>query len=138
MVQQIKKIKEYAPTTKTVNPNVEANRLVDHFTTRADQTTLPKNVIMALKEQLPLRQWKLAAAKQKTPDTNRLFTFNELENVLKRHRKTVPGEDSFTYIFFAKAPRSFKNRILNLFNQSWIEGKLPEKWKMAIVIPIAK
>ena len=136
--RQIKKIKGHAPTATTVNPKVEANRLADHFTTRADQTTLPKSIITALKEQLPLRQAKLAAAKQKNPDTNTLFTFHELDNVLRRHRTTAPGEDGFTYTFYAKAPRLFKNRILNLFNQSWIEGKLPEQWKTAIVIPIAK
>jgi len=124
--REIKKIKGYAPTAKTVNPKVEVNRLADHFTTRADQTTLPKNIITALKEQLLLRQSNLAAAKQINPDTNRLFTFHELENVLRRHRKTAPGEKGFTYTFFAKAQRSFKKRILNLFNQSWIEGKLSE------------
>ena len=87
----IKKINGHAPTAKTVNTKLEANRLADHFTTRADQTNLPKNTITALKEQLPLRQSKLAAAKQKRPDT---------------HKQAV-------YL-----PRSFNNRILNLFNQS--------------------
>jgi len=48
----IKKLKGHA---KAVNPKVEAIRLADHFTTRADQTTLPKNIITAFKEQLPLR-----------------------------------------------------------------------------------
>jgi len=107
-----------------VNPKVEANRLADHFT--------------ALKQQLPLRQSNLAAAKQKNPDTNRLFTFHELETVLRRHRKTAAGEDSFTYTFYVKAPRSFKKRILYLFDQSWTEGKLPKQWKTTIVILIAK
>ena len=62
-LRQIKKIKGYALTTKTVNPKVEANWLADHFITRADQTIPHKNIITALKEQLPLRQSKLAAAK---------------------------------------------------------------------------
>jgi len=60
-----------------------------------------------------------------------------MEIVLKRYRKTAPGEDGFTYIFYTKAPRSFKKRILICFNQSWIEGKLPEHRKTAIVIPVA-
>jgi len=37
--REIRKIKWSVPTAKTVNPKVEANRLADHFTTRADQTT---------------------------------------------------------------------------------------------------
>jgi len=48
--RDIRKIKGFASTTKTINPNVEANRLADHLTTRADQTTLPKNIITTLKE----------------------------------------------------------------------------------------
>jgi len=48
----IKNIKGSTPTSKTVNPKLEANRLVDHFTTRAAQTTQPKNITTALKQQL--------------------------------------------------------------------------------------
>ena len=102
------------------------------------ETTLPKNIITTFNEQLPLKQSNLAAARHKTPDTNRLFTFHELENVLRRRRKAAPGEVGFTYSFYAKAPLSFKKRILNLFNQSWSKGKLTEQWKTAIIIPIAK
>jgi len=131
-------MKGSAPTGKTGNPKVEDKRLADHFTTRADKTTLPKKIITAIKEQLPPRQSNLAAAKQKHPDKNRLFTFHELETVPRRPRKTAPGEDGFTYTFYTKAPHSFKKSILNIFNQSWIEGKLPEQWKTAIVIPISK
>ena len=46
----------------------------------------------------------------------------------------APVEDDFTYTFHTKDPRPFKKRILNLFNQKWTEGKLPEKWKTAILI----
>jgi len=105
--REIRKIKESTSTFKIVNPKPEANRLADHLTTRADQTTLPRNIIAALKQQIPLRQSNLAAAKPR-----------HKQAVLIRHKKTAPGEDGFIYTFYAKAPRSFKKRILNLFNQS--------------------
>ena len=133
-------MKGSTPISKTVNPKHEANRRLPHyFMTRADQTTLPKNII-ALKQQLPLRarQSNLAAAKQRHPYINRLFAFTELKTVLGRHRKTAAGEDGFTDTFYTKTPCSFKKRILNLFHQSWTEGKLPEQWKIDIVTPIAK
>jgi len=69
-------MKGSTPTSKNVNTKHEANRLTQHFSTRADQTTLPRNIITALKQQLPLKQSNLAAAKQEQLDTNRFFTFH--------------------------------------------------------------
>jgi len=67
--REIRKIK--TPTSKTVNPKLETNRLVDQFTTRTDQTTLPKNIITALK---PLIQTGCLPSKNSRPyleDTKR-------------------------------------------------------------------
>ena len=74
---EIKTIKESTPKSKIVNPKLENNRLADHFTTNADQTTLPKKTIIALNQILPLSQSILAAAKHKYQDTKKLFTFHE-------------------------------------------------------------
>jgi len=87
--REIRKIKGSTPTFQTVNLKLEDNRLADYFTTRTDQTILPKKSIKTPKQQLPLRQSNLTATKQKHPDTNRLFTFHELETMLRIHRKTA-------------------------------------------------
>ena len=136
--KEIKKIRASAPTAKTVIPKQEANRLAHHFTTRADENTLPQNITSALNQQRSKRHETITKAKQQQPNTDKAFTLHELDSVLGKNRNSAPGEDNFTYAFYTNAPISFKNRILNLFNQSWSEGKLPEQWKTATVIPIPK
>jgi hypothetical protein len=53
-------------------------------------------------------------------------------------RKSSPGEDRVTYEFLQKLPFVSQVMLLALFNRVWRCGRLPQRWKHAIVVPILK
>ena len=136
--REIKKIRGKSSQPKVINPKEEANKLAHHFATRADHQTLPEEVKSALEKQQPDRLHSIHLAKSEHADTDTPFTPHELETVLSTPKNSAPGEDKLTYIFYSKSPPSFKVRLLNFFNQSWREGRIPRLWKTSIVVPIPK
>lgn len=136
--KEIKKIKGHSTSPKVTNPEKEANELAIHFTTRANQDTLPTEVKTALDKQQSRRRDTIHKAKNERPDTDLPFSLHELNVVLRKNRKSAPGEDKFTYSFYTNSPPAFRKRLLEFINQSWIQGKLPEEWKTAVVVPIPK
>jgi len=50
--------------------------------------------------------------------------------------ETNEGFNHNIYIYIDVTGHEPRKRILDLINQSWTEGKLPEQWKTAVVIPI--
>ena len=88
-----KEIKEFNPTSKTINPKTR-DSLAQHLTATADQTAIQEHhhngqTINTTKIT------HLGSSKTET-HANRTFSFYEHEAVLRRHRKTVPGDDGFT------------------------------------------
>ena len=71
-------------------------------------------------------------------DTDQEFTLSELEEVLHRLKDTVPGDDTVCYSMIKNVPLATKHLFLRLINQSFSEGRLPTRWKMAKIIPIPK
>ena len=71
-------------------------------------------------------------------DTDQKFTISELEDVLDRLRDTTPREDTVCYSVIKNTPLSARHLFLRLISQSFSEGKLPTRWKMAKIIPIPK
>jgi hypothetical protein len=53
-------------------------------------------------------------------------------------RKSSPGEDRVTYEFLQKLPDISQVMLLALSNGVWRCGRLPQRWKHAIVVPILK
>ena len=70
--------------------------------------------------------------------TDQEFTLSELEDVLHRLKDTAPGDDTVCYSMIKNVPLATKHLFLRLINQSFSEGKLPTRWKMAKIIPIPK
>ena len=68
--------------------------------------------------------------------TDRPFNISELENTLRRKKDTAPGDDGCTYSMIRQSPVEFKVLFLDLCNQSLHHGRLPNKWKLAHLIPI--
>lgn len=66
------------------------------------------------------------------------FSMEEIENALTEVKKSSPGPDSIPYDFIIHMSRSEKEKLLSLYNQIWIEGKYPESWRQAVIIPILK
>ena len=70
--------------------------------------------------------------------TDQEFTLSELEDVLHRLKDTAPGDDTVCNAMIMNVPLATKYLFLRLINQSFSEGKLPTRWKMAKIVPIPK
>ena len=65
----------------------------------------------------------------------RAFTLSALEDVLHRLIDTAPGDDTVCYSIIKNAPLATRHFFLRLISQSFSEGRLPTRWKMAKIIP---
>ena len=66
------------------------------------------------------------------------ITIHELLNAIKRGKSTSPGEDGVTYDILNALVSMENSPLLDLFNMSYLEGRLPKAWKKALIIPIPK
>uniref|UniRef100_A0A3Q2PCB4 Reverse transcriptase domain-containing protein n=1 Tax=Fundulus heteroclitus TaxID=8078 RepID=A0A3Q2PCB4_FUNHE len=66
------------------------------------------------------------------------FSIGELKRALCKTRNSAPGKDEVCYIMLRHVSDHVLNKLLILYNKIWKEGRLPCKWKEAIVIPIKK
>lgn len=66
------------------------------------------------------------------------FTLAEMIRAIKKSRPTSPGKDQVGYAMLKYLGERALNKMLGLYNKVWEEGKLPEAWKEAVVIPIRK
>lgn len=69
---------------------------------------------------------------------NMLFTKTELNHALRKTKKSAPGMDQICYIMINQLSESFKDVLLKMYNKIWEEGKLPQSWKEAVIVPIRK
>ena len=66
-----------------------------------------------------------------------ISTGEVIEN-LQTIKDTSPGEDRIMNIMLKKVPEEIVQRIVDLFNTSWIISSLPKQWKTGIICPIPK
>ena len=70
---------------------------------------------------------------------NTPITVDELEYALNLAKKdSAPGADEVSYSMLRNLAPSGKTLLLNLLNRAFKEGKFPDKWKEALIIPILK
>src|SRR5678815_2313497 len=63
----------------------------------------------------------------------------EYENAIKKMKRgKVPGEDGVAVELVMEGGEELKERVCNLLNICWREGKVPDRWGKAIIIPIYK
>jgi hypothetical protein len=120
------------------DPEVEANRLINNYTSRSSPTQLPADVKRVQDQLKSNRLLELENFIKISDDTDQPFMIHELIDALSKRKNTAPGEDGFTFSIIQKTCPAFKSRLLNLFNMSWKEGKLPIFWKNAIIHGIPK
>ena len=67
------------------------------------------------------------------------ISYAEFEKITsKLKKKSATGPDDIQYNHIKNAPKSFKQLIINLFNESIETGKIPTSWKKAKIIMIPK
>ena len=69
---------------------------------------------------------------------NANFSMKELKTALNSKKNTAPGADTIHYEMIKQLPEKEKFTVLKLMNKSWDEGKLPDQWKEATIIPFLK
>lgn len=71
-------------------------------------------------------------------DYNLPLTLAELNIALNYRKGTALGFDNTSYPLIKNLPISSKKILLQLYNKIWTQGKIPDNWKIAKVIPILK
>lgn len=66
------------------------------------------------------------------------FTMRELRNALDKCKNSAPGHDEISYNMLRHLSNKGIQKVLNLFNKVWEEGKIPTGWKEAVILPIRK
>lgn len=67
------------------------------------------------------------------------FTMSELAMALSSvNKSSSPGSDGITYTALAHLGVAGKRFLLDIFNQSWMTGRLQPTWKTARIVPILK
>ncbi len=62
----------------------------------------------------------------------------EMKRAIKSSRNSSPGKDKVCFVMLKHIGEGALLKLLHLYNRVWEEGRLPKKWKEAIVIPIRK
>lgn len=77
--------------------------------------------------------------KEKSEDKyNVPFTLTELRNVLDGCKNSAPGKDEICYSMLRHLSDKGIQKVLDVFNKVWEEGKCPAGWKEAVIVLIRK
>ena len=135
--RRIKAAKGAAPRPPThPRPQEEADSLCDSFAERSSSVNLPEQTNNVLRGMAPEHVCVITEATYEAVATDQEFTLSELEDVLHRLKDTAPGDDTVCNAMIKNVPLATKYLFLRLINQSFSEGKLPTRWKMAKIVPI--
>jgi len=66
------------------------------------------------------------------------LTLRELRNALDECKNSAPGKDEICYSMLRHLSDNGMNKVLNVFNRVWEEGKIPVGWKEAVIVLIRK
>ena len=76
---------------------------------------------------------------QVEPSMNTPFNLQELKDGLSAlKQRKAPGPDKITNEMLLHLGPKSKKKLLQLFNESWRTGTVPQAWKEAIMIPVHK
>ena len=133
--RRIKAAKGAAPRPPThPRPQEEADSLCDTFAERSSSVILPEQTNNVLRGMAPERVRIITEATYEAVATDQEVTLSELEDVLHRLKDTAPGDDTVCNAMIKNVPLATKYLLLRLINQSFSEGKLPTRWKMAKIV----
>lgn len=127
-----------APPPSHPDPLGEAERLAAHFASRTSSALIPPTVQARQSELAESREQDIALACTQPDETDHPFTPEELSAAMIKRKDTAPGVDGVTYSMLWNLGNTGQTHLLNIFNQSLSEGRLPEAWKSAVIQPIPK
>jgi ribonuclease HI len=121
------------------DPEGKARDLAKEFADRTKRSNLPPLAQNKLSKLMKGRKTIVQQHIRLTdPEIDAKFTNLELNRVLKINRTSTPGEDGIAYTMVHKSGPKARQILLELINQSWAEGRLPDMWKCADQVAIPK
>ena len=140
--------------TKTINEDTQANRSPvvleeenQHYSGKLAANILATNFSQNSSLNIPREQ--VADMRNETrherrkaagsPSMSQPFSTHELKDAIRKLKnKKSPGKDGITNEMIKKLGNGAKQKLLDVFNQSWTSGVFPSAWKEAIMVPIPK
>lgn len=117
--------------TMTDDPKVIAETLADHFAeVSAEREHKPARAIP--EKGVP----KFEGGEEEV--YNRPFSMEELNWAIQKSKGLSAGVDEIGYPMIRHLPWQLKVNLLQIYNGIWEEGRIPERWKTGIVVPIPK
>ena len=81
---------------------------------------------------------KLNFKSNKSEKYKQPFTPAELLEVIQTSHNTAVDPDEIHYDFLEHLPKNSLDNLLTIYNDISINGRFPESWKIATIIPIPK
>ena len=81
---------------------------------------------------------KLNFKSSNNEEYNTPFNLDELKDAISKAHDTATGPDEVHYQMLKHLPTKSLLALLDIFNDMWETGKLPESWELATIIPIPK
>lgn len=118
------------------NPKKVANLLGQSFSS-ISSTAEYSNDFIELK-QIAERKEITSSINFANIDIDGEFSFLELKMALSTAKGKSPGPNNIPYPLFKNLTFSNKHILLKMFNKIWFDGKMPDQWRSALVIPLVK
>lgn len=71
-------------------------------------------------------------------EMSKIFSIQELNRSIKSNTNTAPGMDNIHYPMIHNLPNVARQYLLDVLNNIWITGKIPEEWRNITVVPFLK
>ena len=120
------------------SPLQHCSKLLDDFVDRSSSTQFPVDVEATIQQHRPARLQLVDNALGLPSESDRPITCSEINAVLKTTKDTSPGEDTLSYSMVEHAPICLKQRLAELYTKLLSSGKLPSRWKTAVIVPVPK
>lgn len=111
-----------------------ANAMVHHFAHISSTTNYSAEFISIKME----RETPLNFITETDLPYNAPIQLFELEDALKKAKKSAPGPDMINYEMIDHLPDRLKRTLLKIYNKLWQVGEYPQEWKLATIVPILK
>ena len=120
------------------NPRGKADVLMRKWATASSIGNLPANFQASLSARRSQRRQLVEMQRGMMDETCLPFTRDELLLGIKNGRSTAPGMDGVTYDIINCLIMMKESPLLDLINLSYKNGRLPIKWKLALIVPVPK